>query len=159
MPLLLSFRILDQAFALDAGEVLRVLPRVHFSPLPGAPDYVEGLMDLEGSFIPVLDLGRLLANKPCRRLFSTRIVVVRFPRGEGGSALLGLLVEDATEVTRVPDEDLAPPKLSSRAAPYLAAVGRLEDETAQVVRVSALLSADVADLLFDGISGTPEPKE
>ncbi|MEW5734126.1 MAG: chemotaxis protein CheW [Thermodesulfobacteriota bacterium] len=153
MPLLLCFSISGETFGLDVREVIRILPRVRCAQLPGAPDYVVGLMDLEGGFVPVVDACRLMGRQACRELFSTRIVLVRFPLGEGRTAPLGLMVENATEMVRMDDQALAPATVSHRAAPFLAAIGTLGDRPLQIVDVSALLPPETADLIFAGVQG------
>ena len=77
--LCLILQIGDTRYALDARQVLEVLPLVQAQPGPSAAPGVVGLMNYRGEPAPIVDLSLLYCGRPARNLFSTRIVLVRAP--------------------------------------------------------------------------------
>ena len=93
--LFLTFQIGADRYALDARQIVEVLPLVTLKQLPGAPRGVAGLFDCRGRVVPIVDLSELATRQPARRCLSTRIVLVQ--HGEGSEArTLGLIAERAT---------------------------------------------------------------
>lgn len=94
--LLLLLRVARDRFALPARRVVEVLPDVVLQPASGLGPGCAGLLAYRGEAVPVLDLGRRLAGRPCRRRLSTRLVLVR----DGAEALWGLRAEGVTGTLR-----------------------------------------------------------
>lgn len=98
---------------LYAIEVLHVREIVHcqtVTPLPKAPALIEGVIDLRGAVVPVVDLGRVLGGERVKEDERARIAVVQI---EG--MVLGLRVEAATDVISVDANQLeAPPALATQ---------------------------------------------
>src|SRR5215216_5089516 len=98
--LFLLFQLGSERYALDAGQVVAVLPRLGVKAIPHAPSAVAGLCQYRGVPVPVIDLSALALGRPSANRLSTRIVLVQFPNPVGGPHLLGLLAERATETLR-----------------------------------------------------------
>ena len=98
--LFLQFQLDDDRFVLDAGRVAEVLPLVELRRLPQSPPEVAGLCNYRGQPVPVLDLARLLLGRPAREALSTRILVLHHRAAADQPALLGVIVEQATEIFR-----------------------------------------------------------
>lgn len=89
-------------------EIVHVRP---LTPLPAAPRLIEGLVELRGSVIPVVDLGRALGGSPAPEHFRARIVVV-----EEDGLLFGLRVAAALDVLRADPSAIHPaPPLATQA--------------------------------------------
>src|SRR5690242_10884428 len=95
--LALLFSIADDRYGLPVAAVVEVTPLLRLKKMPGAPGYVAGLCNYRGQAIPVLDISALARGVPGRQVLSTRMVVVDYPLEQGGTRLLGLLAERATE--------------------------------------------------------------
>jgi chemotaxis-related protein WspB len=101
----LILQIGETRYALDARQVVEVLPLVQVRPSPSAPPGVAGLMNYRGEPVPVIDLSLLCCGRPARHLLSTRILLVRSPtpadlRPEPSISWIGLIAERATETRR-----------------------------------------------------------
>lgn len=100
--LLATFRIRHAAFAIDAvrvDEVLRVTP---ITRVPHAPPEVQGIINLRGRIVSILDAGLQLGMAPCTVTPDSRIFVVA-DREE----YLGLLVDEAGDVIEAAPEEFA----------------------------------------------------
>jgi chemotaxis-related protein WspB len=77
--LMLVFRLGADRYALDATEIVEVLPRVPLKSVPGAPAWVAGLFSYRGRTVPVIDLASLALGRPSADHVSTRLVLVHYP--------------------------------------------------------------------------------
>jgi chemotaxis-related protein WspB len=141
----LVFHIGDERYALPLAAVLRVLPAARAKPLPGAPEYVAGLLDLHGAPLPVIDLSRL-AGCPAREVrYDTRILLVDVP-ADGGERRLGLLAERVAGIETLSAD---PVDAGVLAAPWLGAVAHgAKGGMLQLIEPARLLAPAVAALLF-----------
>lgn len=90
---LACFEVKGQIYALEVGHVREIVRVPNITPLPNAPELIEGVVDLRGSVIPVLDLARVLGRGRGGLGAQARIVVVEFD-----GLVMGLWVDAATDV-------------------------------------------------------------
>lgn len=98
---LACFEIAGQTYAVEIERVREILATPVVTRLPDAPAAIEGVIDLRGALIPVLDLAAFLAPASAPRTSGTRMFVVVVRDG-----LVGFRVERATHVVRVARESL-----------------------------------------------------
>jgi chemotaxis-related protein WspB len=135
--LLLTFRIREALYALNAAGVVEVIPRVVPRAVPHAPDYLAGVFNYRGIIVPAVDLGVLLEAGPCRARLSTRIILAGAP--DSPERLVGLIAESVNDVAPLaPDAALFPP-IHRAEAPYLGAVVQLGDDLVQLIVIDKLL--------------------
>ena len=146
--LMLLFRLGDSRYAIPVREVIEVTPHVELQALARTPDYVAGLCNYRGQQVPVIDLCRLVEDRCCCKLLTTRIMLVRFPTAGGGSATLGLLAEAVTETAYVDDAAFACTGVQSDEAPFLGDAAQLRQGLVRSVTVAELLPPQVQSLLF-----------
>jgi chemotaxis-related protein WspB len=146
--LFLLFQLGDDRYALDARQVVEVLPLVEFKQIPQAPPAILGAFNYRGTATPLLDLSQLALGRPAQARLSTRIVVLDFSDGEGRSRLLGLLAERVSETLRRDASQFQDAGVDLPEARYLGPVTTDEQGLVQWVRVEQLLSPDVRLLLF-----------
>jgi purine-binding chemotaxis protein CheW len=99
---LLVFQIAGHTLALPLENVVRVVPMAQLAQPPGLPPVVEGILNLEGSAIPVLRLDRLLQLPPSSyRLYSMLILLKGLFDGP-----MAILVDRVNEVVSLPTSSL-----------------------------------------------------
>jgi chemotaxis-related protein WspB len=146
--LYLTFRLAADRYALEVSRVAEVLPLVDIKPLPRSPEGIAGAFDYRGTPVPVIDLSELTLGRTARAQLSTRIILVHYPDGRGGTHFLGLIAEDATELIRRTPAEFMPSGVSNGATPYLGPVAPASGGLVQLVEVERLLPAAVRDMLF-----------
>src|SRR5262245_45993951 len=110
--LLLMFRVADDRYAVPAGRVVEVVPRVELRPIQHAPASLAGLFSYRGKAIPVIDLGLLLGSAACIDRLDTRMVLVNVDEpGEHCGRLLGLVAENVSDVAAVSDDQVVLPAM------------------------------------------------
>jgi len=80
-------------YALDVSQVREIVRHQEITPLPRAPAMIEGVIDLRGGVVPVLDLSRLLGSRCPEVTAQSRIVIL-----DCDGMVVGLCVEAATDV-------------------------------------------------------------
>ncbi|RKF38626.1 chemotaxis protein CheW [Paraburkholderia fungorum] len=148
--LFILFTLDSERYVIDATQVERLMPLTPQSPpktIPGAPSWVAGVLDYEGTPLPVIDLPALALGRPAAQLMSTRVVLVRYPHA-GTVRLLALLLEGATRTLRLAADAFQDAGIDMPHARYLGPVAREADGLVQWIRVEHLLPDDVKALLF-----------
>src|SRR4051812_3139382 len=152
--LLVTFRAHEDLFAIDAGRVVEVVPRVDLRRVPHAPSYLAGLLNYRGRIVPVADLGLLLGAQPCRPRLSTRIILVDRAGDERGQAALGLIAESVSEVRAVPGHPEVFPALHLEQAAYLGPIFQVDGDLIQLILVDDVLGGPLREALDRGRSVT-----
>lgn len=101
---LVVFQLGNELYGADISVVREVSPLQRVTRVPRTPKYIEGVTNLRGRVIPVVDLRRRLALPVSAATKSTRIAVAEL---EGGQ--VGMIVDAVLEVLRVPQSAIEPP--------------------------------------------------
>jgi chemotaxis-related protein WspB len=144
--LFLLFRLGSDRYVLDAAQIAEIVPFVRIKQVPQGPAGLAGLLDYRGRPVPVFDVSLLALGQATQVRLSTRIVLAHYP--PGGSGLLGLMVEKATETIRREPADFAATGLRHDEAPYLGPVCKDQGGLLQWIDVNRLLPDAVRKQLF-----------
>jgi len=105
------FRVGESLFALDVAQVREVVRWMPVTPLPKAPRLIEGVVDLRGAVVPVVDLSRALGGAGVTESATARIAIV-----DVDGLVMGLRVDAAVEVLLADAAMLEdPPALATQA--------------------------------------------
>ncbi len=127
------FEVAGRIYALDVAQLREVVRFQPVTPLPGAPALIEGVIDLRGAIVPVLDLGRVLCGEPVRREARARIVVA-----ELDGLVVGLIVDSAAGVVAIEADALGDPPALAVQAGYALARAVVRRPQAEPILVLAL---------------------
>ncbi|HEY2600507.1 MAG TPA: chemotaxis protein CheW [Thermoleophilaceae bacterium] len=101
---LVVFRIAKSEYGLAVGSVMEVLRMVALTPVPEAPDWLTGVINLRGTVIPVIDLRTRLGLTPQPAGLSTPIIVAEVAAGS-----VGLIADSVADFVNVPGDAIDPP--------------------------------------------------
>ena len=120
---LVTFKIADEEFGVDISAVREINRTMRMTKLPNSPAFVDGIIDLRGRVIPIIDMRKLLGMERREPDKDTRIIVV-----EHDDKMVGLVVDAVKEVLKIPNSVIdAPPEIASRiGSNIIKSVGRLE---------------------------------
>lgn len=102
---LVVFHLCGNEFAAEVASILEASRMLAITKIPEAPAFIEGVINLRGEVIPVVDLARrfgLRREGECPK--TARILIA-----QGAGEILGLLVDEVPEVVRIPEESIQPP--------------------------------------------------
>ncbi|MDQ1255639.1 MAG: chemotaxis-related protein WspB [Candidatus Hydrogenedentes bacterium] len=146
--LFLLFKTGADSYAIPADRVRKVVPSVPLRACPGAPEYVAGLFNYQGTVTPVVDLRRVLTGSASAPLLSTRIVLVSYAGHESKERLLGLMAESVTQTVRKESAEFSQPGLASKDAPFLGAISCDDGQMTQCIHIERLLPREIETMLF-----------
>lgn len=120
---LVSFRLGKEEFAIDILGVQEIIRLVEITQVPKAPHYVEGVVNLRGKVIPIINLRSKFGLSLVDPTKDTRIIVV-----EVEHSILGFVVDSVEEVLRLPAAFIEPSPTSGRGGSddFHKGVGRVE---------------------------------
>ena len=137
---LVVFKIGTEEFAIDILLTKEVVVMREITGVPETEDFVEGVMNLRGNLVPVIDLRKRLRASGNASPEDRRIIVVQL---EGRVA--GLLVDSASEVVRITQEQVepAPDIITELGAGYVMGVINLNGRFITLIDLNKTLSADI----------------
>ena len=126
-----------EAYGVEIGRVEEIIRMQAVTRIPNGPAFIEGVTNLRGRVIPVLDLRKrfgLPASESTRR---SRIVV-----GELGEHTVGLVVDGVSEVLMVSSEAVEPPStlVTSADSAFLRGVAKLDERLILLLDLSRILT-------------------
>jgi len=134
-----TFTLEDEIYGIDVMQVQEVLREVEVAPVPGAPHYVLGIINLRGNVVSVID-ARTRFGLPTKESDDmTRIIVI-----EAQQQIIGILVDSVAEVVDIArkDIDTAPNVGNSETAKYIDGVVSRGDSLLILVDLNKLLSEE-----------------
>lgn len=136
---LVSFKIGNEEFGVDILKVKEINRMVEITKVPNAPSFVEGIINLRGSVIPVIDLRVKLGLQSIAQSKDTRVVVT-----EINDQTLGFIVDQVSEVLRIPKNITEPPPamVAGINSEYITAVGKLEDRLLILLDLEKVLTKE-----------------
>jgi len=139
----LTFLVGEEEYGLDILKVQEVKGYSTITPIPNAPEFVRGVMNLRGTIIPVVDLRAKfgLSRVEYNRLNVIVVVTVK-------TKTVGLMVDAVSDVLNIPAEDVQPPPDFGEAVHSINGLARSGDKVILLLDVDRIL----------GSVETPEPE-
>lgn len=140
------FRLGDQDYGIAIGAVSEIArPPEHITRLPKSPAFIDGVMNLRGSVVPIMDLRRRFDLEERKQLDSCRILILAI-----GEVTAGFLVDSVAKILKVPSDAICPaPELSPEQMRLISRLVNLEASGQLILLVdpAQLLDQVEADLL------------
>ena len=131
-----GFRIGKETYGVRIGSVREIVRVPEITIVPNAPEAIEGVINLRGKIIPVMDLRKRFGNAGIQPDKKNRILVVELE-----SRLLGLIVSSASEVLKIPPSEIEPPGtvFAEGESSYVTGVGKLKGRLIILLDIARLL--------------------
>ncbi len=139
-----EFKLGDEDYGIDILQVKTIERMMPITRIPKAPQFVEGVINLRGEIVPVIDLKKRFDLPLSETTDSTRIIIVSID-----DITVGMIVDSATEVIQLSQDDIepAPPITGSIDANYLDGVGKIDGRLLILLNVAKLLKPQEIDQL------------
>ncbi len=134
-----TFKLDAETYGIRVMQVQEVVRVPDIAPVPGAPDYVLGIINLRGNVVTVIDTGKRFNLPPREYDDATRIVIV-----EAKQHVVGLLVDNVAEVVelRASDIETAPNVGNDKTSRFIEGVHSRDNELLILVDVDRLLTEE-----------------
>jgi purine-binding chemotaxis protein CheW len=122
---LVVFDLASEYYGVDINDVREIIRMQSITRVPGAVDYIEGVLNLRGKIAPVVDLRKRLNLKVSGQTKESRIVVIDIDNRD-----VGIIVDGVTEVLRIPLSSVEPPAqiLQRGDNVHLKGIAKLQDK-------------------------------
>ncbi|MBF0543368.1 MAG: purine-binding chemotaxis protein CheW [Candidatus Riflebacteria bacterium] len=133
-----GFYIGTDEYALGISDVREIVAMTDIRKVPKAPKFVEGVINLRGKIVPILDLRKRFDITPAAEMSQAKILIIEFH-----SNLLGMIVDNVSEVFKLSSDQLerTPPILGSAIdSQYIWGVGKVENRLVILLDTEKLLS-------------------
>lgn len=135
------FRLQDEEFGINIMRVQEIIRVSEITAVPRSPHFVEGIVNLRGNVLPVIDLRKRFGVPPAARTEQNRIVVVDI-----AGKITGIIVDSVSEVLRVAKNQIEPPPsvVAGIEGQYIEGVAKLKngERIVILVNVDAILNAE-----------------
>lgn len=148
-----SFHLGSEEYGVDISQVQEIIRMVEITHVPRAPRFMEGVINLRGQLIPIVDLRTRFGMPRSEHTKSTRIVVT-----EIGSKRVGIVVDGVSEVLNIPIEQVedAPDMIAGVGTEYIQGVGKVGDRLVILLDLTMVMSNEEKEQL-EGIEASAVP--
>ena len=140
---LVSFRLGEEEYALDVMNVHEINRISEVTRVPKAPYFVEGVMNLRGKILPVINLRKLLGFPPLTAVTEDMRMIVVSAEG----SLAGLTVDEVDQVLRIPKSRVEEQKdlgIGKSLGDFIQGVAHMEERLVTLLDIGKLLSVRIA---------------
>ncbi len=134
---LACFKVGMELYALDIMKIKEIIRPQKLTAIPKAPSFIEGVINLRGAVIPVADMRKRFDQPISKENRKNRIVVCSL-----AGRIIGLLVDEVTEVKRFSRQEIAPAPqfIKGPNADYFLGVARRDDDLIMLIDLEKVLS-------------------
>jgi len=138
------FTLGEEEYAIDIMRVVEILKPQKVTRLPKTPDFVEGVINLRGMIIPIIDLRKRFSIKSSLPSKKERILLIRV-----GEEVVGLVVDGVKEVLSLEKGDIVSPPSMVKGiqTEYLEGVGKTGERLIIILNIDRILSTEERILL------------
>jgi purine-binding chemotaxis protein CheW len=136
---LACFKVGSELYALDIMKIKEIIRPQKLTPIPKAPSFIEGVINLRGAVIPVADMRKRFDQPISEETRKNRVVISSL-----AGKIIGLLVDEVTEVKRFGRKEIAPAPqfIKGPQADYFLGVARRDDDLIMLIDLEKVLSTD-----------------
>ena len=136
---LVVFDLSTEAYGVDIGAVREIIRLQDITRVPRTPEFVEGVINLRGKVIPVVDLRKRFGLPAEEESKENRIVVVDI-----GAQDIGVIVDAVTAVLRIATESVEPPAsvITTADSDYLLGIAKLDSRLIILLDLEQVLTQD-----------------
>lgn len=141
---LVVFELENEKYGVDIASVEGIIKMQEITRLPHAPEFIEGITNLRGTIVPVVDLRTRFGLPPKEPTRDTRIVIANMD-----SSKVGIIVDAVTQVIRVPEDKIEPPPQMSVTinSAFIKNIAKLESELVILLDLGKVLSTEEREAL------------
>lgn len=157
---LVVFNVGKELYGIGIDSIQEIVRVPDITEVPDAPYFLEGVINLRGRIVPVVDLRKRLRLKGTERTKTTRVLVTDTESSSGSSNMIGLLVDSVSEVLKVqPDSIEGPPEMiSAIGIEYITGVAKMEGKLIILLDIKKILSVEEMRKVGNTIDRAMEPQ-
>lgn len=137
-----GFQLADQNYAFPIEQIQEIVILSDFTRVPQVPEFVDGVTNLRGNIIPLINLRKLFGLEPISMTDQTRTIVVNVK-----ARTMGCTVDSVSQVIRIADEQIqsVPDIVTANQSQYITGFAKLDDGLTVLLNVNELLDPSKLD--------------
>lgn len=141
----LIFCLNDEYYAANIDDVERILRFKNATPMPDAPDFVEGVINYEDVVLPVINIKKKFKLKDIRNTEESKVISMKI-----GDKKLGIIVDSVCEVSNIARNkyEETPDITKNSANNYVKGLIKLEDKIIILINIDNILSEQEEELIY-----------
>lgn len=134
---LVIFELEKEYFGIDISAVEGIIKMQTITPVPQSPEFVEGVTNLRGSILPVIDLKKRFGIGIAEKTIETRIVVITM-----GALKIGMIVDAVSEVLTIEDNIIepTPPMISTVGTEFIIGIAKIDERLVILLDLARILT-------------------
>lgn len=128
---IIIFKLRDQYYAISTENVEEISKNISITKVPNAPTWVEGLVNLRGNVVTLINLCKLLQQEDSS-CYNNIIII------QDEEEKVAIIVEDVVEVVDIEEEDIQ--KIGEETADGIIGIIRIKDEIVNIIDINMLIS-------------------
>ncbi len=143
-----SFTLDREEYGIPIVKVQEIIRYENLTRVPQTPDFVEGVLNLRGQVIPVIDLRQRFGLSCMDHSDSSRIIVVEIDQ-----RVVGLIVDSVTEVRTIEKNQIVPPPPmgTSVEREYIAGMGNVEERLVILLELNEIFALEEQETLSNSV--------
>ncbi len=140
---IVSFKIKDEEFAFEIMKIVEVIKIKEITEVPTAPSFMEGIINLRGKIIPIIDLRKRFNLETKEKTKKNRIIIIEYQKNQ----LAGVIVDEVQKVLNIKKEEILPPPstLVSAGGKYIEAIIKIEDRIIVLLNIEKIFTEEEKD--------------
>lgn len=139
----LTFTLGEAFFALNISSVREILDLQDITRIPGAPDFMRGVVNVRGAAVPVMDMRRKFGLGQVEKTLNTRVIIVEITRNDS-TAVVGAMADSVKEVLELEQDAIDPPPAMGAAVrtDFIRGIGKHGGRFILILDVDKVFSTD-----------------
>ena len=136
---LVIFKLENEKFGIDIASVDGIIKMQNITSIPRAPHFVEGVLNLRGTIVPIIDLRMRFDFPPKTITPNTRIINVMLSKKR-----VGMIVDEVSEVLSISEENIeaAPPMVTSINSSFITGIAKINEQLVIMLDVEQIFSQE-----------------
>ena len=138
---LVTFKISSEFYGIDIMEVQEIISLPEITPIPNSPSFVDGVINLRGGIIPVVDLGKRF-NFEIKELTEDEIRLRGIVIIKVEGMIIGVIIDQVNRVISINEDEIQPPPqvIAGIGSEYIEGVSKTDDNLLTILNVKKLFS-------------------
>ena len=148
----LIFQLEKRDYGVPILTVNEIIGIMNITPIPKAPSFVKGIINLRGKIIPIMDL-RLKFDMPEKEHDDETCIIIVNTMVNNVEKQVGVIVDIVSEVVDIPDDEIEnPPQYDSHShRDFISGIGKVKDQVVIILDVEKVISDEMTELLSNDV--------
>lgn len=142
---IVGFKLREDEYAFEIMKVVEIIRLKEITEVPTAPDFIEGVINLRGKIIPIIDLRRRFKMEAREKTNMFRIIIVEYAKHQ----LVGVVVDEVSKVLNVKEGEMlkAPPTVTGVGGRYIQSIVKTADRILVLLDIEKIFTDEEQDEL------------